>query len=128
MPKSTSCIVPQRGHRNADGYIRVLDKPRSEGGRLVMLHRVEWEKSNPPVPKGHNINHKCKNRECQNVNHMEMLTLSAHASKDNAQRYKAREDQVVAHLMKMGDTELTTAKLFGITQAAVHKIKHRRIN
>lgn len=124
-----TCIVPDDGHRNQDGYIRVLDKPRKDGGKLKMLHRIEWEKAHGPVPKGHNINHTCKNRECANVNHMEVLTLSEHASKDNGMRYKEREDRIVAHTMlnpAMSRQEL--AGLFGLSQATINKMLKRRIS
>ena len=128
MTFTDSCIVPEAGHRNHDGYIRVLDAPRPQGGKLVMLHRMEWEKVNAPVPKGHNINHLCKNRECANVNHMEVLTLSEHATKDNGMRYKEREDRIIAHSMLNPETtQQALADLFGLTQTAIQKMLKRRI-
>ena len=129
MPTSTdNCIVPHTGHRNKDGYVRVLDAPRWLGGRLTMLHRMEWEKTNGPVPSGHNINHLCKNRECANVNHMEVLTMSAHATKDNGMRYKEREDRIVAHFMLNPTlTEQALADLFGLSQSAINRMLNRRI-
>lgn len=128
MTSTDACIVPQEGHRNTDGYVRVLDAPRPQGGKLNMLHRMEWEKTNGPVPSGHNINHLCKNRECANVNHMEVLTLSEHATKDNGVRYKEREDRVVAHFMLNPETtQRALADLFGLTQSAINSMLNRRI-
>ena len=128
MQTSTSCLVPSDGHRNHDGYIRVLDKPRSEGGRLVMLHRLEWEKVNGPIPDGHNINHKCKNRECANVNHLEVLTLSEHAALDNSTRYRDKEQELVAYIMLNPDlSQEQIAQDMGVSQSTVCKTAQRKI-
>lgn len=87
MPTYIDCIVVEGGYPTQDGYIRVLPKPRKEGGKLKMLHRLEWEKVRGEIPEGYTIDHKCKNRQCQNVNHLQALPHSLHASKDNGQRY-----------------------------------------
>lgn len=126
MQKFTDCTIPDYGNRNEDGYVRVLTKPRRLGGKLVMKHRVEWEKVHGPIPKGYEINHLCKNRECCNVDHLECITISEHRSKDNALRYKQREKCV--SLFRDHHSNLTqsdVAKLFGISQPAVSKIYHR---
>lgn len=95
MRKFTDCIVCCGGYPTEDGYIRVLDKPRKQGGKLKMLHRLEWEKVNGTIPDGHEVDHRCKNRKCQNVNHLQILTKSQHKSKDNAQRYLERQVKVL---------------------------------
>lgn len=87
MPTYIDCIVAEGGYPTKDGYIRVLPKPRKEGGKLKMLHRLEWEKVHGEIPEGYTIDHKCKNRKCQNVNHLQVLPHSTHISKDNGQRY-----------------------------------------
>lgn len=87
MPTFTNCIVVEGGYPTRDGYIRVLTKQRKEGGKLKMLHRIEWEKWWGPIPEGYTVDHKCKNRQCQNINHLQILPHSEHAAKDNGQRY-----------------------------------------
>lgn len=119
----TNCIVPDSGHRNTDNYIRVLDKPRSEGGRLVMLHRLEWEKVNGSIPNNYELNHKCKNRECSNLNHLEVIHKSEHKTKDNKQRYLKREYTVVRYLLDNPEKSQTqVAKVFGLTQPCISRI------
>jgi hypothetical protein len=86
----TDCIVADGGYPTADGYIRVLTKLRKDGGKLKMLHRIEWEKLRGPIPEGYTVDHKCKNRQCQNINHLQLLPHSAHVAKDNGQRYLER--------------------------------------
>ena len=112
----TNCIVPEDGHRNNDGYVRVLDKMRKDGGRLTMLHRMEWEKVNEPIPEGYTINHLCKNRECQNVNHMECLPHSEHITKDNSLRYIEKViDRLKYMVYNPGLTQVQYAEKFGIS-------------
>ncbi len=84
------CIDPPKGYNTKDGYVRVLDKPRGQGGRLFMRHRVAWEEVHGAIPEGYEIDHMCKNRRCCNVEHLQMLTRSEHRAKDNAERYLPR--------------------------------------
>lgn len=120
------CIVPNFGHVNQDGYVRVLDKPRSKGGKLKMYHRTKWEKAFGPIPENFEINHKCKNRRCCNVEHLECLSKSEHKSKDNALRYKARADEVFkTHLENPTLLQKELAEIFGLTQTGVWGILKR---
>jgi DNA-directed RNA polymerase specialized sigma subunit len=94
-----------------------------------MLHRLEWEKVNGPIPDGHNINHKCKNRECANVNHLEVLTLSEHAALDNSTRYRDKEQELVAYIMLNPDlSQEQIAQDMGVSQSTVCKTAQRKLN
>lgn len=56
---------------------------RSEGGygrynhegRLQAAHRVVWELLVGPIPKGHTLDHLCRNRGCVNPDHLEPVTM-----------------------------------------------------
>ena len=56
------------GHLDRDGYakIHVGDRPR-------MAHRVAYELARGPIPDGMVIDHLCRNRECTNPAHMELV-------------------------------------------------------
>ena len=126
MLRFTDCIVPQSGHRNKDGYIRILDAPRSSGGRLVMLHRLEYEKVNGKIPDGFEVNHICKNRECCNVNHLEILSRSEHRTKDNSLRYRDRALKIVDFCRENPTLpQSKVGELFGVSQSAVSSILRR---
>lgn len=126
MQTFTSCIVPDGGYPTQDGYLRVLTRPRKEGGKLKMLHRLEWEKVNGPIPDGYEIDHKCKNRQCQNTNHMQLLTRSEHKSKDNAQRYLLRTIEILKWVsLNPEDSQRSVAKKFGVNQATICGILKR---
>lgn len=108
MPKYTDleepCIDAAFGHENGDGYVRILDKPRASGGRLVMRHRWFWEAYVGPIPTGCEINHLCKNRRCFNNNHLECIPGDVHASKSNKERHQDWLNEL-AHRIDFGDLQ-----------------------
>lgn len=77
------CIVPVNRKLNQDGYYRVN---RKRHGRAYMHHRLVWEAANGPIPDGYEIHHRCGNRACQNINHLEIIEGSAHATLTNLER------------------------------------------
>lgn len=126
MQTYTDCWEPRGGYPTDDGYKRVLTHPRSKGGKLKMWHRLVWEIVNGDIPEGYEINHLCKNRKCCNIDHMEMLTRSEHRSKDNAERYRDRAEEVYqAHLANENLTQRQLAVMFGISQSGVSTILKR---
>lgn len=121
---SIDCVDPGYGSENEDGYVRVLDKPRSVGGRLVMRHRAVWETFKGEIPKGYEIDHKCKNRRCCNVEHLQLLSTSEHRSKDNSERYKKDfEAFKIFYLERGGDigSQWKVGKTFNRSQACISK-------
>lgn len=126
MQRYTNCYDPDFGSENEDGYVRMLNKPRPEGGRLVMRHRLIWEWYNGPIPEGFEINHLCKNRRCCNPEHLECLTKSEHKSKDNALRYKKREVEVLAFISENPSiSQKKIGERFGLAQATISKMIKR---
>jgi glutamine cyclotransferase len=51
-----------------------------------MLHHLIWEEANGPIPEGKEIHHICHNRGCQNINHLECIDGSLHATITNNER------------------------------------------
>lgn len=127
MPVSTEdCQYPSYGHINQDGYVRVLDRPRAEGGKLIMHHRKVWEEKFGKIPIGYEINHICKDRRCSNINHLECLPIAEHRAKDNALRYRDREDAIVEYIKQNpGLTQKQIAKVFGVSQSGVSLVTIR---
>lgn len=71
--------------RNQDGYIRVRGYRIGKDG-LVMLHVLQWVLTHGIIPDGMEINHKCSNRSCCNLEHLELICGSAHATLTNVNR------------------------------------------
>lgn len=84
---NTGCIVPISHKLNKDGYFRKVIN-----SRWVMYHRHVWEEENGCIPDGYEINHKCKNRACCNLEHLEILEGSEHAIESNTGRNGERQE------------------------------------
>lgn len=84
------CLVPTSHRLNPDGYFR---KRVWVGGKLVLMmyHRFMWEQQHGPVPEGHELDHKCKNRACCNTEHLQVLDRTTHLVNTNKERYAPRE-------------------------------------
>jgi hypothetical protein len=54
-----------------DGYLDRYGYGK-RGGRLA--HRLAYEQRFGPIPKGLQIDHRCRNRSCVNVEHLEVVT------------------------------------------------------
>lgn len=62
------------GSLDGHGYGQILDKPRKQGGRLVMVHRVAYETWVGPIPEGLVLDHLCRVPRCCNPYHLEAVT------------------------------------------------------
>lgn len=58
------------GYKNPEGHGRI-----NVDGKLAMAHRVAWELENGPIPEGLVIDHKCYNRSCIKVSHLQVVTI-----------------------------------------------------
>lgn len=50
----------------------------SINGKRMRVHRYFWEMKNGPIAKGLHLHHKCHNKACVNVEHLELLTSFFH--------------------------------------------------
>lgn len=57
---------------------------KSNGYPAHQMHRVWWEASNGPVPKGMQLDHLCRNRRCVRPAHMEVVTPKENTRRGNA--------------------------------------------
>lgn len=70
------------------GYVRVGWGEGGRGGRIykVRAHRATWIAMNGPIADDLTIHHRCFNRRCMNVRHMELLSNSENARRQGASR------------------------------------------
>lgn len=74
---------------NEDGYARIGWGEGGRGGKIYRIgaHRAAWIATHGPIPDGLTVHHRCFNRRCVNVLHLELLTNS-----DNARRQGQARD------------------------------------
>lgn len=73
---------PWKKTPHAHGYGTFCD-----GGRNLPAHRVSYELSKGPIPKGRVIDHKCRNPICVNPDHLQVVTPQGNA--ENIGLYKS---------------------------------------
>lgn len=59
----------------SNGYGKAWDRVL---GQNALAHRAAWEAVHGSIPPGMHVHHRCKNRLCVNVEHLELLTPKEH--------------------------------------------------
>ena len=54
--------------------------------RSMLAHRKAYEATRGPIPAGLTIDHLCRQKLCQNVNHMEIVTRAENSRRANAEQ------------------------------------------
>ena len=68
------------GAKTGNGYGQLsIGGRRANGGRLVYAHRFAYEMWVGPIPEGKELDHLCRNRACQNPDHLEPVTRQENA-------------------------------------------------
>lgn len=82
----TQCWI-WTAQQNKDGY-GLFEVTISDGSkrRQWRAHRLAYELAIGPIPFGHHLHHKCKNRICCNPNHVESLIPKEHGEEEGRQR------------------------------------------
>lgn len=67
-----NCII-SKNKPTTNGYPR-----KSYKNKIYYHHRLVWILNNGEIPKGHDIHHKCGNKLCINIEHLECLDRKHH--------------------------------------------------
>ncbi len=128
---------PWTGHRDADGYGRIMVRVKTKRGHTVRpAHRVAYGLFVGPVPNELLVLHKCNNPCCVNPNHLRLGTpLENMADRSRSGNTLRGEMSPVAKLTAKDirairrDTryQYVIAKDYGIIQAHVSRIKRRTV-
>src|SRR5687768_2539147 len=74
-PQPTPCRIWQ-GAIDKDGYGTLSGRPGDASRRKVYAHRWVYEAVHGPLPKGVVVRHKCDNRPCFRITHLEAGTVA----------------------------------------------------
>lgn len=116
----SGCIVPTSHKLNKDGYFRTRDYRYTGRGRkpLVFYHRLIWEETNGDIPDGYEIDHRCRNRACCNIEHLQVLSNIDHRVKTNNERYSERKLEAREYWLKTGCSGTELSQLYGVSQSS----------
>lgn len=109
---SNGCITPSSHALNQDGYFR---KWIPSEKRMIMYHVWKWKEAGNTIQDGYEINHKCCNRACCNVEHLECIHGKDHAILTNRSRYAPRKAAAYEYWKEYGCTGVYLGKVFGVT-------------
>jgi hypothetical protein len=123
IEKEGDCLVVTSHTPNKDGYIRMF-KGKDAQPRCEFYHRTVWQNVVGPIPEGYEVDHKCRNRRCCNIEHLQLLTRSEHKTKTNKERYEDRIEGVCFALQE-GYPIKAIAEAFGVSCHAVRWHKRR---
>jgi hypothetical protein len=119
-----------KASKNGIGYGKIYCD-----GRLLLAHRVVWERTNGPITNGLGVLHRCDNPSCVNPAH-----LRAGTAKDNVQDMLAKwrgchgvrqgaaklTDEKVQAIRRDTRPQHVIAKEYGVAQSNISLIKQGR--
>lgn len=101
---------------NHDGYFRAYWGVASAGVPILeMFHRFIWRASHGEIPVGYEIDHKCKNRACGNVLHLQCISREQHLRETNETRYADIQETARQFYVKFPMTGTLLAKHFNVS-------------
>lgn len=119
---------PWRGQVTDRGYGRVVARRR-----VLMAHRLVYERARGPVPPGACVWHRCENPGCCNPAHLEAgapgdALLGDRTRGEAHHRTRLTEASVreIRRRYAAGDRLRTLAGTFGVSRASIFDIVHRR--
>ncbi len=110
----TPCLISTLA-AGKDGYVR-----QSLGGKKVLAHRAEFERVHGEIEDGLEIDHKCCERACIDVDHLEAVDR-----RENLRRCgKCKLTRAnVIEIRRCNEPQHVLAERYGITQSHVSRIK-----
>jgi len=116
-----SCFIWTR-YINAKGYPVSGGGWANRRGLSILAYKSSWEEFNGKVPAGHTLDHKCRNRKCINVAHIECVPHYENVRRGN--KTKITSEAVREILIDVADEVISAiiADKHGICQGQVRAI------
>lgn len=68
--------------------------------KRIYLHRYLWEKANGKIPEGYEIHHKDGDKRNNDLDNLEMLTVTDHRERHNSEMSEERRQQLRDNVLK----------------------------
>lgn len=94
----TPCWIWQRSF-NTQGHAQITVNKKS-----VLAHRFLYEKEYGPVERGLHLHHKCRQRDCIRLSHLEPLTPARHSRTHKSAKIDVETAFEIRRLYTKGDT------------------------
>lgn len=106
------------------------------GGKTVGAHRATYEDANGPIPVGLVVRHRCDNKRCVRLDHLELGT-PADNSRDMVERGRSRGGRPPDHdptlyetaskMVTAGFASADIARTLGVGTHLIHKLRHGKL-
>lgn len=121
------CILATSSLNN-NGYAYIC-----KNGKWTARHRDAWIQAHGDIPNGMIIRHKCRNRNCYNVNHLEIGTHAQNNGEDRIRdgtdetnekspSCKLTQQQIQTIRSITGRSQKDIAKEYGVSQSLISMI------
>lgn len=108
---------------NKGGYGR-----RKFRGQSMGAHRAAWLEANGVIPEGLVVRHKCDNRSCVNIKHLELGTQAENMMDCSVRRTfnsKLTEEDV-KEIRTSSDTLKFMAAKYSVSEATISRIRNHK--
>lgn len=124
------CYICNSHPTNIDGTARI-----GVDGIKTTVYRYLWIQKYGGIPKGLELRHKCDNRRCINLEHLElgthkenmqdMVNRNRHLKGENANSSKLTEKQVINILNDTEHSREELSEIYNISEEQIRRIKNR---
>ena len=112
------------GATYSNGYGHIGGPGKDGGDKLV--HVVVYEELVGPVPDGKQLDHRCRIHACCNPACLEPVTNAVNTQRGAATKLDHRQVLEILVRVRAGEPQKALAHEFGIRQATVSQIVHRK--
>lgn len=112
--------------RDRGGYSKLFWR-----GKTWLGHRLFYEVLVGPTPKGYVLDHKCRNRACVNIHHLEPVKPKVNVRRGSKAKLSVEDVRMIRRCHKRGvktgkNTTSALARKYGVNPSAILKIVTRQ--
>jgi hypothetical protein len=125
IEKTDSCWLWKGAINKKNGYGYFGLGTRADG--IDVSHKVAYRLWNGEIPAGHQVRHKCKNRNCVNPEHLETGTARENAldrHRDGTMPTRLVAEQVLEIRRRKGENLRVLGEEFGVGKSGIWLIQN----